>query len=146
MNAEQFVEDRVRDAPMLDHGDLDELLQIRDAPCISIYVPTSPVSGHKDKSRIPYKDQVRKVSAELEARGTDKRLLRHFVSRLEHVGVREPFWLHQQYGLAVMLSPQCFMVRRMMRSPEAMGIVAERFHLRPLLRETRNWMRYRCCA
>jgi hypothetical protein len=143
MSKNEPIEDAVQDAPMLEHSDLDEVLHAQDAPCISIYVPTSPVTDRKDKNRILYKDQAQKVMAALENRGTDKRLMEHLMSHLESVGVNDDFWINQQYGLAVLLSPERFMVRRLMRSPDAMGIVADEFHLRPLLRETRNWMRYR---
>lgn len=137
------IEDAVQDAPMLEQADLDKLLQVQDTPCISIYVPTSPVTDRKDKNRILYKDQAQKVAAALESRGTNKRLTEYLMSRLESVGVSDDFWTNQQYGLAVLLSPERFMARRLMRSPEALGIAADKFHLRPMLREARNWMRYR---
>ncbi len=50
--------------------------------------------------------------------------------------------MYQQYGLAVLLSPERLLVRRLMHSPADIGCVADRFHLRPLLLETSHWMRY----
>lgn len=130
-------------APMLDWGDISSLLWADESPCVSIYVPTSPITNYREENRILYKDQIKKVGEALEAGDTDKRLRAELVDSLETVGTTDVFWTHQQYGLAVFVSPERFVVRRMMRSPEtALGIVAGSFHLRPALRETSNWMRY----
>lgn len=128
---------------MLDWGDTSSLALAEESPCVSIYVQTTPVSNYREENRIRYKDQVKQAHAALDARDMDKFVRARLVEQLESVGTTEVFWTHQQYGLAVFVSPERFMVRRMLRTPdEPLTIVGDSFHLRPALRETANWMRY----
>ncbi|WP_423821465.1 hypothetical protein V5738_14110 [Salinisphaera sp. SPP-AMP-43] len=143
MSSDQDNDNQETKAPMLDWGDINSLLLAEESPCVSIYVPTSPVTNYREENRILYKDQIKKVGQALDQRDMDKYVRSQIIDQLESVGSTEEFWTHQQYGLAVFVSPERFIVRRMMRSPdEALGIVADSFHLRPALRETSNWMRY----
>ena len=136
-------EEHETNAPMLEWRDINALTLAEESPCVTIYVPTSPVSNYREENRILYKDQIKKVRDALDEREMDKYVRAELLEQLESVGTNEVFWTHQQYGLAVFVSPERFIVRRMMRSPdEALGIVADSFHLRPALRETSNWMRY----
>jgi hypothetical protein len=143
MTESQDNDNRETRAPMLQWRDINTLTQAEESPCVSIYVPTTPVSNYREENRILYKDQVKKVGDALDQRDMDKYERADILEKLESVGSTEVFWTHQQYGLAVFASPKRFIVRRMMRSPdEAVGIVADSFHLRPALRETSNWMQY----
>lgn len=143
MSASKDNDNRETKAPMLQWRDINTLTQAEESPCVSIYVPTTPVSNYREENRILYKDQIKKVSEALDQREMDKYARAEMIEKLESVGTTEVFWTHQQYGLAVFVSPKRFVVRRMMRGPEdALGIVADSFHLRPALRETSNWMRY----
>ena len=131
------------DAPMLQSRDINSLTLADESPCVTIYVPTTPVSNYREENRILYKDQVKKVGEALDRRDMDKYERDALLEKLESVGANDEFWTHQQYGLAVFASPKRFTVRRMMTSPvEAQGIVAESFHLRPALRAASNWMSY----
>ncbi|MES1948445.1 hypothetical protein C84B14_13914 [Salinisphaera sp. C84B14] len=130
-------------APMLQWRDISALTLADESPCVTIYVPTTPVSNYREENRILYKDQVKKVGEALEQRDMDKYERDALLEQLESVGANEVFWTHQQYGLAVFASPKRLTVRRMMTRPaEAQGIVADSFHLRPALRAASNWMDY----
>ncbi|WP_348765838.1 hypothetical protein [uncultured Salinisphaera sp.] len=130
-------------APMLQWRDISALTLADESPCVTIYVPTTPVSNYREENRILYKDQVKKVGEALEQRDMDKYERDALLEQLESVGANEVFWTHQQYGLAVFASPERLTVRRMMTRPaEAQGIVADSFHLRPALRAASNWMDY----
>ncbi|MEX2575567.1 MAG: hypothetical protein WD382_02850, partial [Halofilum sp. (in: g-proteobacteria)] len=111
-------------------------------PCISIYSTTSPETNWKDKNRILYKDRVKEAGAALEAREMDKHVRSQLIEQLERVGESDHFWFHQQHGLAVFLSPQRCIVRKLMRSPGDLTVVADSFHLRPLLHVTQHGMCY----
>jgi hypothetical protein len=130
-------------APMLQWRDISALTLADESPCVTIYVPTTPVSNYREENRILYKDQVKKVGEALEQRDMDKYERDALIEQLESLGANEVFWTHQQYGLAVFASPTRLTVRRMMTRPaEAQGIVADSFHLRPALRAASNWMDY----
>ena len=131
-------------APVLQWQDIDGLLEAKESPCISLYVPTTPVSNYREENRILYKDQIKEATHELERQDIDKSLRAELIERLESVGTDEAFWTHQQNGLAVFVSPERFEVRKMMTRPEkAQAIVGDAFHLRPALREASHWMQYR---
>jgi hypothetical protein len=128
---------------MLQWRDISALTLADESPCVTIYVPTTPVSNYREENRILYKDQVKKVGEALEQRDMDKYERDALIEQLESLGANEVFWTHQQYGLAVFASPTRLTVRRMMTRPaEAQGIVADSFHLRPALRAASNWMDY----
>ena len=132
----------IEDAPLFDQRDIDDLLLADDGPCISIYASTHPETDQKDKNRILYKDRVQEAAASLQQREIDRDQRRELIDQLERVGRTEHFWLYQQRGLAVFASPTRFKVRKLMRAPGDYAIVADSFHLRPLLRATQHWMRY----
>ena len=58
-------------APMLQWRDIAKLIQADETPCVSIYVPTTPVSSHREEMRIAYKDQIKKIQAVLDEREMD---------------------------------------------------------------------------
>ncbi|MEX1082087.1 MAG: hypothetical protein WEC99_08720 [Halofilum sp. (in: g-proteobacteria)] len=132
----------IEEAPVVNYADLHRLLQADEGPCISIYSTTSPETNWKDKNRILYKDRVKEAGAALEAREMDKHVRSQLIEQLERVGESDHFWFHQQHGLAVFLSPQRCIVRKLMRSPGDLTVVADSFHLRPLLHVTQHGMCY----
>ena len=133
----------IEEAPIIEHDDLRELMEADDpSPCISIYVDTSPQTDEKDGNRIRYKDQVKTAGEALRARGAEKRLTDGLLARLEEVGTTETFWLHQQYGLAVFLSRERLLVRRLMGRPGNHAVVADTFNLRPAHQLLRGAMRH----
>lgn len=132
----------IEEAPVVNNADIRHLLQADEGPSISIYTTTSPETNWKDKNRILYKDRVNEAGTNLEARDMDKRVRSQLIEQLERVGESDDFWFHQQHGLAVFLSPQRCMVRKLMRSPGDLTVVADSFHLRPLLHVTQHGMRY----
>lgn len=132
----------IEEAPVANSADIHRLLQADEGPCISIYTTTSPETNWKDKNRILYKDRVKEAGASLEARGMDKYVRSQLIEQLERVGESDHFWFHQQHGLAVFLSPQRCIVRKLMRSPGDLTVVADSFHLRPLLHVTQHGMCY----
>lgn len=132
----------IEEAPVVNNSDIYRLLEADEGPCISIYTTTSPETNWKDKNRILYKDRVNEAGAGLEAREMDKHLRSRLIEQLERVGESDHFWFHQQHGLAVFLSPQRCIVRKLMRSPGDLTVVADSFHLRPLLHVTQHGMCY----
>ena len=55
--------------------DIGDLNLVRADACISIYLPTTPVSRDIEKSRINLGNLVKKAVAQLEAAGLDKSVL-----------------------------------------------------------------------
>lgn len=124
----------IETADQLADQDIRALLESQDnGPCISIYIDTLPDPNGKDKNRIRYKDQVKQAIASLDAQEMDKFERAALVDQLEHIGTTDDFWIYQQYGLAVFLSSQRLVVRKLMARPGNRVVVAPTFHLRPAL-------------
>ena len=132
----------IEDVPLVDQRDIEDLLPVAQAPCISIYASTSPELERKGGNRIRYKERVQEVGHALEQRAMDRDERRELILQLERVGRTDDIRRCRPHGLAVFASPTRFRARRLMRPPRDLAIVGDSFYLRPLLRVTQHWQRY----
>ena len=116
---------------LFSRDDLRTLMGNRRTPCISLFMPTTRGVGHEDNKR--WKNVVREGEERLSTSGSHaseiKELLRPAQAMLEN----GPFWQNVSDGLAVFISPETF---RSFRLPMAVGeqmVVADHFHIRPVL-------------
>lgn len=117
---------------LLSRGELQTLMQRREGPCVSIYLPTH-VAGLEIKQ-----DPIRL-----------KNLLNQTQTRLVDFGLRAPearallepgfellpqseYWSHQSQGLAIFLSPDEFYSYRLPIEFPELALVAACFQLKPL--------------
>ncbi len=118
------------------HDDLHGLLTERGDGYVSIYLATTPVSIEIDASRIELKNLTSEAVRELGAVGTDKDAIQAVSEMLEDLFEDAAFWSTQANSLAVFVTP---MGIRTFRLPSRIGSsvhVADRFHVKPLLRAT----------
>lgn len=111
---------------------LRELLEERDPPAISLYVPTSRTTSEWEADRLRYRaavDRARELlDSDLDAASTRKML-----DGLGKLLDDQEFWLHQSDGLAVFRAPGFSRLYRLpVRLPELV-VVAPSFHTRPLI-------------
>jgi hypothetical protein len=104
-----------------------------NGPCVSIYLPTTPVSTENGQDLIRYKNLLKSVEDGLTAggiRGSDlMALLLPFKALLE-----DPlFWRHSTGGLAVLGSPDEFMTYRVPGAVGPSAMAADRYMLKPLI-------------
>lgn len=133
----------IETAPVLKRRDIQSLLDADDSgPCVSIYIDTLPATDGKDKNRIRFKDHVKQVSEALAEKDMDKYLREWLIEQLESIGTSEDFWIYQQYGLAVFVSVERTIVRKLMARPGNIALVGEAFHLRPSLQIAHNAARH----
>ncbi|MCZ7666923.1 MAG: hypothetical protein M5U34_06730 [Chloroflexi bacterium] len=118
---------------ILTREDLKKLYQEREGNCVSIYMPTQPQITETDQGRI----QLRNLLAEAE-----KRLLAAGLRVPDAQKLLEPaqkflwdklFWRHQDEGLALFLSTETFYSYHLPYDFEAQVVIADRFHIKPLL-------------
>jgi hypothetical protein len=141
------------DIPTL--SEFKALAAARSDACVSLYIPTSPVSDDEWSNRIAFKDLVHEALSQLQQAGADKRRMALLKEQLDHLAGRDQddkdddkirklqrkklngvdeFWRYQANGLAVLATPDSIRTYRLQHHPKPLAEVSDRFHLTPLLR------------
>jgi hypothetical protein len=110
------------------------LAATRADACVSLYLPTTPVSRETAAGRIELKNLTRTALDQLEAVGFDKRRLAALAEPLAALAQDGTFWKYQAHSLAVLATPDQMRTFRLPNRLTAMAEVSDRFHLKPLLR------------
>jgi hypothetical protein len=126
-------------------GTLRELLKNQRPPCISLYQPTHRSLPEKQQNPIRYKNLLRRIRAAVAERYAT-RDAEHILERFEALGRDEGFWLRRGHAFAILASPDRFEVFDLKRSVPERVIVADSFHLKPLLRIVQSADRYHLLA
>ncbi len=114
--------------------EIERLAATRAEPCVSIYLPTTPITQDVGVDRIALKNLLREAMRLAEAAETPKRALWPIEEAVEHLIEDDAFWAHQANSLAVFATPDRIRTFRLPNRLEPMAEVADRFHLKPLLR------------
>jgi hypothetical protein len=119
---------------ILTRADIRELARVpRNGPCVSLYLPTTPVAVENGQDLIRYKNLVKSVEEGLSAggmRGADlTALLLPFKALQEDAG----FWRHSTSGLAVLGCADEFITYRVTGPVGPAVAVADRYMLKPLI-------------
>lgn len=107
---------------------------VRADACVSIYLPTTPLTADVGANRIEYGNLVKKALHQLEESGFDKRRLARIKDSLDELGEDDEFWRLQAHSLAVLATPDAIRTFRLANRLNAIVEVSDRFHLKPLLR------------
>jgi hypothetical protein len=115
----------------------------RAPPCISIYMPTHRRPGEAAQDRIRYKNLLGRVEERLQGAhsAADARAI---LAPLEALSTEE-FWTHQLDGLAIFsdrAGAQGLDAYHLPTAVSELAVVADSFHLRPLLRHLQGSGRY----
>lgn len=120
---------------------LIQLLADHQAPCLSLYQPTHRAFPDRQQDPIRFRNLVEELQRSLEKTHSEESiaaLLRPFRELQEN----EEFWTHNLEGLAVFGGPDLFRVFRLQRRVPALAVVAQSFHLKPLVRINQSAERY----
>ena len=110
------------------------LASTRADACVSIYLPTTPVTQDTAASRIALKNLTKQALEQLAAIGFDKRRLGAIGEQLADLAADDEFWKYQAVSLAVLVTPDTMRTFRLPHRLTAITEVSDRFHLKPLLR------------
>jgi len=110
------------------------LVTMRADACVSIYLPTSPLTQETAASRIELKNLAKAALAELEAAQFDNRRLASIAEQLAELAADDEFWKYQAHSLAVLATPDMMRSFRLPNRLTAIVEVSDRFHLKPLIR------------
>lgn len=112
--------------------ELRELLEEREPPAVSIYVPTHRTSSEWEADRLTYRAAVDRARELLDS-SHPASAWQPVVEDLERLSDRQEFWLHQSDGLAVFRAPGFARTYRLPTRLPELVVVAGTFHTRPLL-------------
>jgi hypothetical protein len=115
-------------------NELESLLTAHEPFCVSIYMPTTPVTRDADGDRIALKSAASEVVARLESEGAPADAVAAIEEQLGHLVEDEFFWSYQAISLAIFATPTRIRTYRLPNRLEAMTAIGERFVVKPLLR------------
>ena len=101
--------------------------------CVSLYMPTFRAGRDTEQNPIRFKNLLRRADKILAENGVEETARQKMFSESEILLQDRSFWQHQSDGLAVFLSAGKFRVFRQPWAFEELVVVAERFHVKPLL-------------
>lgn len=114
--------------------DLNYFLEKQEGPCLSLYQPTHRSHPDNEQDPIQFKNLVKELEDSLKQKYSNadvSKLLAPFHALADN---RE-FWQKQTLdGLAILADQQSFTTMTLQRQPKAFAVVADSFHLKPLLR------------
>ncbi|HRH89259.1 MAG TPA: hypothetical protein PLO41_20620 [Rubrivivax sp.] len=115
-------------------ADILKLAHTRSSPCVTIYVATTPVTEQAQAGRIALKNLARQALQQLEAAATPKRALAAIEEQVAEIEDDAAFWAHQANSLAIFISNGGVITYRLPSKLHDQVHVADRFHIKPLLR------------
>lgn len=127
--------------PGVVHDDLAIFLDDHQGPCLSLYQPTFRRHPENQQDPVRYKNLLKTL---------EESLLRQYSAR-ETEAALAPFrdlvgdrtlWNHTWDGLAILGCPGLFRVFRLQRPVQELAVVANSFHVKPLLRILQSADRY----
>jgi hypothetical protein len=120
---------------------LAALLAEHEAPCISLYQPTHRHHPDNQQDPIRYRNLVDELESSL-SRSYPGPEVDSLLERLRARANDDEFWNRRTEGLAILSSADTFEVFDLQRSVPARAVVADSFHIKPLLRIVQSADRY----
>lgn len=112
--------------------ELKILVEQAQHPCVSIYMPTVEAGAETRQNPIRFKNLIRRAEELLEEQGIDRSEALELLQPAMELDQTE-FWQHQQAGLALFLTRGFQRFCRLPLPVQELVVVADRFHLKPLL-------------
>ena len=113
---------------------IEKLIAHRAQPTVSIYLRTTPLTQEAQADRIELKNLLKTAVSEMEAFDTPKRSIWPIEESITHLIEDDAFWTHQANSLAIFASGDRVETFRLPNKLTSMVEVADRCHLKPLLR------------
>ena len=117
------------------------LLAAHEPPCLSLYQPTHRLHPDNQQDPIRFRNLVKTLEASLRHRHPE-RDIRPLLAPFHTLAGDRDFWNHTLDGLAVLATSGLFKVYRLQRPVIELAIVADTFHIKPLLRILQSSDRY----
>jgi hypothetical protein len=118
---------------ILTKNGLKSLMRMRRGPCVSIFMPMQRVGPDTQQHSIEFKNLLREAEEHLSAYGLRAPEARQMLEPAASLLRDGPFREHRGDGLALFLSPEMFHCYVLPLVFKESVIVANRFHIRPLV-------------
>lgn len=115
-------------------ADIERLAAVRSDACLSIYLPTSPVTTDAEADRILLKNLARAGAEDLRAHGADKKSVDAIEESIDDLIDDSAFWHYQANSLGVLATENAVLTFRLPTKLEPSVEAADRFFIKPLLR------------
>lgn len=119
---------------LLSKRELEELTGKPEGPCVSIFLPTHRAGAETQQDPIRLKNLLGEARERLvETKGLRATEADEVLEPARDLLSDNVFWRYQSDGLALFLSPGAFRSYRLPLDFEELAVVADRYHLKPLL-------------
>jgi hypothetical protein len=109
------------------------IFDAQEPPCLSLYQPTHRHHPDSQQDPIRFRNLVKALEESLRQKYST-RDVRPLLEPFQRLAGDRDFWNHTLDGLAVLGAPGLFRVYRLQRPVPELAVVADSFHLKPLLR------------
>lgn len=115
-------------------SEIEQLLAVQQPACVTLYLPTSPVTREAQGDRIAFKNQVGAAGELLGETGTSHEDKAAIEESLGDLHDDDEFWAFQAHSLAVFATPARMTTYRLANRLTEAVHVSDRFYVKPLLR------------
>ena len=115
-------------------ADIQRLGAVRAAACVSIYLPTTPLTQDAQADRIALKNLAGSAIEQLRTLGTHKAEVAAIEEALADLVDDDEFWRFQARSLAVLATAAETLTFRLPNTLQAASLAGDRFFIKPLLR------------
>lgn len=118
-----------------------ELPKSSGGPCLSLYQPTHRRHPENQQDPIRFRNLVKELEQSLRQKYPNREI-RSLLEPLHDRARDFDFWNHAQDGLAMLRAADLFRIYKLQRPVPELAIVADSFHIKPLLRIIQSADRY----
>lgn len=130
-------------AAPVNRDDLLELLDSEGGPCVTILSPMSPMPDELEANRIQYKALMEQAEEALDASDASAEAVRDVAAALETIADEQMLFRGGARTLAVFVKPGFVRVHRLLHTTPPVAVLADTFHIKPLIRHAQAMRRYR---
>ena len=117
------------------------VLNAHEAPCLSVYQPTHRHYPDNQQDPIRFRNLVKSMEQSLRRKYTTREV-KPLLEPFHDLADDHEFWNHTLDGLSVLGAPRLFRIYRLQRSVPELVVVANSFHIKPLMRILQSADRY----
>lgn len=118
---------------VLSQDDVQELLDWKTPPCLSIFLPTERSGPQQQQNPIRLKNVIHRAQQKLQERGVARAEADRLVAPLQPLQADVQAWTHLSEGLACFSAPGFFRCFHLPMPLEEAVYVNDRFHIKPVV-------------
>lgn len=119
----------------------NEILDEIETPCISLYQPTHRHRPSNKQDSVRFKNLVKKVEESLKS-SYPKKEVDQMLKPFNDLAKDTNFWNHTLDGLAILATGNRGIIYNLQRTVKELAVVADSFHIKPLIRIFQSADRY----